>query len=58
MVICKAHETCPREGGDPCHNEAYTVRRSDEAIGCESKQGDCHASLATSAADGRFSTAS
>jgi hypothetical protein len=43
MVICKAYETCPREGGDPCHNEAYTVRRSDEAIGCESKLGDCHA---------------
>jgi len=32
MVICKAHETCPRESGDPCHNEAYTVRRSDAAI--------------------------
>ena len=30
MVICKARETCPREGGGPCHIEAYTVRRSDD----------------------------
>jgi len=30
MVRCKAHETCPREGGGPRHNEAYTARSSDE----------------------------
>jgi hypothetical protein len=30
MVICEARETCPREGGGPCDDEAYTVRCSDE----------------------------
>ena len=58
MAICKAHETCPREGGSPCNDERYNLRRSDEGIWDAGKQGDCHASLATSAADGRFSTAS
>jgi hypothetical protein len=50
MVICKAHEIL--------WNEAHTVRRSDAAIGFATMLGDCHASLATSAAGGRFSTAS
>jgi len=27
MARYKAYEACPREGGDPCHIEAYTVRR-------------------------------
>jgi hypothetical protein len=42
----------PTKAGIQSHNEAYFLRRSDEAIRCATKLGDCHASLATSAADG------
>ncbi len=50
MVICKAHETCPREGGGP--ESTVCVSAATETLG------DCHASLVTCAADGRLSTAS
>jgi len=49
MALCKAHEGL--------RNEAYNVRRSDEAFGFATMLGDCRASLATSAADGRLSPA-
>ena len=55
---CKAGKACPAKAGVQSHNEAYTVNLRDAAIWAAGKQGDCHASLATSAADGTFSTAS
>jgi hypothetical protein len=48
MARCKAHESCPREGGDPCPSEAYTVRRSDGTCPAEGGGDECNA------ADGRF----
>ena len=52
MVIRKAHETCTREGGGPCNDEADNVCRSDGTCPAEGGGDECNA------ADGRFSTAS
>jgi hypothetical protein len=45
MVICKAHEACPREGGGPSSHEAGLLSAAVTKDECN-------------AADGRFSTAS